>query len=232
MGLQNVRALTFDCYGTLIDWEGGICRALRPILDRHGVALSNAEVLEWYGQFEAEEQSGAYQPYRVVLARVMQRFAERAGFELSTEETQALVDALPHWPPFSDTAPALLRLRPHFRLGVLSNVDEDLFAATARHFPVRFDVVVTAEQVRRYKPARAHFDVGLQRLRLSAGQVLHVAQSLYHDVPVAKSLGMRTVWVRRPDSMIGATGSVAADLEVPDLLALVDRLENSGLCNR
>ncbi|MCS6774961.1 MAG: haloacid dehalogenase type II [Chloroherpetonaceae bacterium] len=232
MGLQDVRALTFDCYGTLIDWESGICRALRPILDRHGITVSNAEVLEWYGRFEAEAQSGAYQPYRMVLAHVMQRFAGHFGLELATAEMQMLTDTLPHWLPFPDTVSALLRLRPHFSLGILSNIDDDLFAATARHLPVRFDVVVTAEQVHQYKPARAHFDVGLQRLGLSAGQVLHVAQSLYHDVPVARSLGMVTAWVRRPGSVIGATGSAPADLEVPDLLALADRLEEAGLCNR
>ena len=208
--------LTFDCYGTLIDWERGILAALRPILERHG-------------ELEAAAEGGPYQPYRAVLAAVVDGLGARLGFAPSPEERAAFAASVGDWPPFPDTVAALQALARRFRLVILSNVDDDLFAGSARQLGVDFAAVVTAQQVGSYKPDRRNFRFALARLGVPDEQVLHVAQSLFHDIVPAKELGLATVWVNRRHDRPGwgATPSATAqpDLEVPDLRTLA-RLAN------
>lgn len=225
MNFQQFKALTFDCYGTLIDWESGICGALRPILKRHGVRLSDAEIREHYGRFEAAEQMGEYNRYRNILVDVTFRFGLEFGFRPTPEETAALVKSLPNWQPFPDTGEALQRLKQRFKLVIVSNIDDDLFAATAKHLPVEFDAVITAQQVGSYKPSHANFETALQRIGLPKEQVLHVAQSLYHDIVPAKALGIANVWVNRSGGVVGTQVDIQPDLEVPDLKTLADKVE-------
>ncbi len=216
--------LTFDCYGTLIDWEHGILTALRPILDRHGVAPTDDQVLELYGELEAAAEAGPYRPYRAVLAAVMDGLGARLGFAPSPEERDALAASVEHWPPFPDTVEALRALARRYRLVILSNIDDDLFAGSARQLGVEFAAVITAQQVGSYKPDRRNFRFALERLGVPADRVLHVAQSLYHDIEPAKEIGLTTVWVNRRHDRpgFGATPAATAqpDLEVPDLRTL------------
>ena len=221
----RVEALTFDCYGTLVDWEAGIVAALRPLLRAHGVAdPGDREILECFGRLEPAAQAGAFRTYRSVLADVAQGFGGALGFHPSAAEAARFAASVTAWPAFPDAPAALRALGARYRLAIVSNVDDDLFAGSASRLGVAFDAVVTAQQVRGYKPAHAHFHEVLRRLDLPRERVIHVAQSLYHDVAPARALGIATVWVNRRAGRAGggATAPSAArpDLEVPDLRAL------------
>jgi 2-haloacid dehalogenase len=216
--------LTFDCYGTLIDWERGILAALRPVLDRHRIALTDDQALELYGEFESAAEAGPYRPYRDVLAMVMDGFGERLGFAPSADERASLAASVGDWPPFPDTVAALRALARRFRLVILSNVDDDLFAGSAKRLGVEFAAVITAQQVGSYKPDPRNFRALLDRLDIPPDRVLHVAQSLFHDIAPAHALGLTTVWVNRrhdrPGSGATPPATARPDLEVPDLATL------------
>jgi 2-haloacid dehalogenase len=230
MDFTRFAAISFDCYGTLIDWESGILPVLRALLANHGQSLPDATLLELYGEFEAEEENGPYQSYRNVLQSVVRAFADRLNFTATPAEIRSLPDSVLAWPPFPDTVSALRELQKRHRLAIISNIDDDLFQETRKHLEADFDTVVTAQQARSYKPSLNNFETALRTLAISPNQLLHAGQSLYHDVVPAKSLGISTVWVNRKSARpgIGAVRASAAlaaekqpDLEVPDLAALV-----------
>ena len=218
--------LTFDCYGTLIDWERGILNALRPLLARHGIARSDDQILELFGELESDAERPPYRSYRDVLATVVDGVGARLDFEPTAEERASLPASVADWPAFPDTVAALRDLAGRFKLAILSNVDDDLFAGSARRLEVDFAAVVTAQQVGSYKPDPRNFQALLARLDVPPERVLHVAQSLFHDIAPAKAIGLTAVWVdRRHDRPgFGATPAAAAtpDLEVPDLRTLAD----------
>lgn len=218
--------LTFDCYGTLIDWESGILRAVRPILAAHSVVLADEEILRLYGEFEAEAESGGFQIYRQILEGVVRKFGEHLGFTPSAAEVESLPLSLAHWPPFPDAVEALRRLHSRYKLAIVSNVDSDLFAGTANMLGVAFDAVITAQEVGSYKPSLNNFRQAFQRIGKPQEKVLHVAQSLYHDIAPARTLGLRCVWVNRRAEQTGSgatkPGTAVPDLEVPSLKALAD----------
>jgi 2-haloacid dehalogenase len=226
MKLSSFEVLTFDCYGTLIDWESGILRAVSHVLDAHGRELPPAEILEHFARFESTIQGGAYLTYREVLSRVVDEFGRELGFVPSPGERASLPGSIARWAPFDDTVEALRILGSRYRLGVISNVDDDLFAFSRRRLGVEFDQVVTAQQVGSYKPDARNFELALERLGRPVGAILHVAQSLFHDIAPAKRLGFATVHVNRvsPHGGSGATMPVNArpDLEVPDLRSLAE----------
>jgi 2-haloacid dehalogenase len=215
-------AITFDCYGTLIDWERGLLGALRPILRCHGQNLSDAQILAVYAELEPAAQN-PYRRYRDVLAKVAHGFAERLGFALAPAEAESLAESIEEWQPFPDTVAALERLKTRFKLGIISNVDDDLFAASARHLKVKFDHVITAEQAKAYKPSLAPFHLALERFGTSAERVVHAGQSVYHDVLPAKSLGLATVLVYRRGFGAARPAAGVPDLQVPDLETLAER---------
>lgn len=224
MDFSRFTTISFDCYGTLIDWESGILPALRAVLANHGQSLPDAALLELYGEFEAEAESGPYRRYRDVLQAVVRAFAGRLHFEASPAEIRSLPESVPAWPPFPDTVPALRDLQKRYKLVVISNIDDDLFAETRKHLDVEFDGVITAEQARSYKPSLNNFQMALRTLSISPDRLLHAGQSIYHDVVPARSLGISTVWVNRKSARpgIGAVRASAGrpDLEVPDLASL------------
>ena len=231
MDFSRFTTISFDCYGTLIDWESGILPVLRGVLGSHGQSqsLTDAAILELYGEFEAEAENGPYQSYRDVLQSVVRAFADRFHFEASAAEIRSLHESVRAWLPFPDTVAALRELQKHYKLVVISNIDDDLFAETRKHLDVEFDGVITAEQARSYKPSINNFQMALRTLALSPDRLLHAAQSVYHDVVPARSLGISTAWVNRISARpgIGAVlGSAAlasekrADFEVPDLASL------------
>jgi putative hydrolase of the HAD superfamily len=188
--------LTFDCYGTLIDWERGIGDALEAAARVDGVKLDRAGALRTYHAVEPVVQAERYRAYREVLTLTAQRVAERLDWPLAPGRASFLADSLPSWPPFADTNAALQRLaRAGYRLAILSNVDDDLLAGTRKHLGVDFEFVVTAQQVGAYKPAPAHFATARQRI--GGARWLHVAQSWFHDVQPARALGIPTAWINR-----------------------------------
>lgn len=214
--------LSFDCYGTLIDWESGIVGYLRPLLQSKSCNLTNAEILSLYSEFEPRQQSGEYRSYRQVLAGVVRDFARELRFDVTASEADGLAASIPAWQPFADTVPGLRRLHSRYRLAIVSNIDDDLFADSARHLQIPFDAIVTAQQVRSYKPSLRNFEALLQRIAAPRDRLLHVAESLYHDVVPARSLRIATVWVNRRQGKAAASKLVAAqpDLEVPDIAKL------------
>jgi 2-haloacid dehalogenase len=224
LDFTRFEVLTFDCYGTLIDWETGILSTLRPILAAHGKYLDDAALLKLYGDFEQRSEQPAFLPYREVLRSVVRQFGAELGFTPTAAEVNALPDSLAGWKPWPDTVAALRQFKTRFRLAILSNVDNDLFSATRPQLGVEFDEVVTAQQAQAYKPSLKIFELALSRIDAAAHRVLHVGQSIYHDVIPAQSLGLATVWVNRPSARagIGAVKAAAAkpDLEVNSLAEL------------
>jgi len=227
LAFDNFVYLSFDCYGTLINWEHGILGALQPILQQHGVILSDAAVLAVYGELEPRLQN-PYQRYRDVLRGVVREFGKQKDFIATEREMDSLPDSLKHWRPYPDTVGALKRLKKKYKLVILSNIDDHQFADSAKLLEVRFDAVITAEQVKSYKPDRAHWLEMLHRCKTTPDRVLHVGQSVYHDVVPAKGMGFKTVWVHRAPGH-GATKAAQEqpDLEVSDLKTLADLAERS-----
>ena len=224
MDFSTFTTITFDCYGTLIEWEAGLLPELRRLLGAHGKTLPDAAILQLYGGFEARAESGPYQCYRAVLESVVRQFGERCGFDPTAADLCSLHESVPAWPPFPDTVAALQKLQQHYRLAVISNIDDDLFAQTRKHLGVEFAAVITAQQARTYKPSLNNFRLALQTLGIEPSCLLHTGQSIYHDVLPAQSLGIATVWVNRRSARPGVGAVPQAegrpDLEVPDMKAL------------
>jgi 2-haloacid dehalogenase len=229
LDFRRFDVITFDCYGTLIDWESGILDALRPMREIARVRASDDQVLETYASLETALEAGDYLRYREVLRGVMRGLTQRLAAPVDEIDVDTLANSLPGWHPFPDTIESLRRLRKHCKLAIISNTDNDLFAGTARVLQVPFDWVITAEQAGSYKPSHNNFERALQIMGLPKDRVLHAAQSRFHDVAPARELGITSVWVnRRHDkSGEGATARSAAtpDLEVPDLKTLADLME-------
>lgn len=227
--------LTFDCYGTLIDWESGIIDALQPVLRAHGITIANERLLERFGAHESAIEAGPYMRYADVLGAVLRQLGAELGFTPAADEIARFSRSVENWPAFPDSAAALAQLKQRFKLVILSNIDDDLFAYSNKKLGVTFDAIITAEQVRSYKPRHAHFHEALRRLGVPKEQVLHVAQSLFHDHVPAQELGFTTVWIHRRHNRqgFGATpfAEVQPDLTLPDLQSLADfeRQDLTGL---
>jgi 2-haloacid dehalogenase len=218
MDYSGFDALTFDCYGTLVDWERGILAALPAGLD-------GARVLEAYAEFESGLESGPYLRYREVLERCYDGLAVRFGFEPDAAQRAAFADSVGDWPPFPDSPDALARLKERFKLGVITNCDDDLFARTNARLGVEFDYVITAQQVEAYKPSTRGFEEAFARMDIPRERILHVAQSLFHDHVTAKRLGLSSVWIdRRGGRAGGATPAAEAkpDATFSDMASFAD----------
>ena len=216
LDFNRFQVLTFDCYGTLINWEAGIFSALRPILSAHNKEIDDATLLKLYGDFELRAEQPLFRPYREVLESVVRQFGDELHFTPTMEEVRSLPDSLPTWKPWADTVAALRQLKSRFRLAILSNVDDDLFARTRPQLEVEFDEIITAQQAHAYKPSLKLFELALSRINAPAHRVLHVGQSIYHDVIPAQSLGLAAVWVNRPSARPGV-GAVKSAEAKPDL---------------
>jgi 2-haloalkanoic acid dehalogenase type II len=213
--------ITFDCYGTLIDWESGIAEAFLRAAAAEGVRLDRGDVLRAYEQIEPVVEHEHFRLYRDVLTETATRVANSLGWPLAYERATFLVTSLTTWAPFPDTNAALeLLSTAGYRLGILSNVDKDLLAGTRKHFTVDFDLVITAEEVQSYKPAAGHFVTA--RERIGDARWLHAAQSNFHDIVPCNALGIPNAWVnRRHDSPL--PGGVPT-YEVRDMAGLAQLL--------
>ncbi|MEA1964473.1 MAG: haloacid dehalogenase type II [Candidatus Aerophobetes bacterium] len=222
---NKYEVLSFDCYGTLIDWENGILTALKPSLAAYTINLSDEQILGLYAEIEPKVEKGEFVKYREVLRKVMGELGSKLGFVPSPSELDCLLNSLKNWMPFPDTVEALQILKRTFKLAIISNIDDDLFALSAKHLKVEFDYIITAEQAKSYKPSLHNFKFAIERMGISPEKVLHIAQSIYHDIIPAKRLGLSTVWINRRKSREGpgATPPASAhpDLEISDLRALV-----------
>lgn len=234
--LEGLRArttvLTFDVYGTLIDWETGLYQSLQSVFAAHGLSRSESEALQLFARHEAKVGAGDYLPYRDVLAETLKRIAQELGFAPSDDELRTFVDSVRDWPAFDDSHAALARLQQHYKLAVITNCDDDHFAMSNRHLRIDFDYIVTAELARSYKPSLNNFRLALGSIGVGRGEVLHVAESLFHDHVPAKKLGLTTVWINRRHGKSGggATPQAVArpDAEFPDMRSFADALLGPG----
>ena len=225
MDFDRFEWLSFDCYGTLVDWETGISDAVTGAMASHGVQLSKPEVLALFASVEPEVQQGEeFMEYRLVLRRVMQLMGDRVGVRLSDREEACLVDTIGRWPIFPDTIEALRLMKSRYKLAIISNVDDDLFAPAARTLDVELDALITSQQCGSYKPNLNNFHIALGRMGVEKEGWLHIAESLYHDIGPANALGIPSVWVNRGHANTeGATRHADArpELEVHSLDELV-----------
>ena len=200
--------ITFDCYGTLIDWERGIRDAFAATAFVMRLPIDPDAAVRLYLETEPAVEGGIYRSYRAVLTETARRISARLGWALPESRAEFLADSMPAWPPFPDTNPALRRLfEAGYRLGILSNVDDDLLAWTRRHLAVPFDIVVTADRAGSYKPAPRHFEMARQVI--DGQRWLHAAQSYFHDVVPARALSIPVAWINR-------NGEAASDGGKPD----------------
>jgi 2-haloacid dehalogenase len=204
-------ALTFDCYGTLIDWETGILAGLRASLAPHGIDPTDDGLLEAFGRAEALAEAGPYRRYRDVLTSCLADVCGQYKVEASPEAAAAFGASVAEWPAFPDSSAALARLKTRFRLGVITNCDDDLFAASNRRLGVEFDWVVTAQSVGSYKPDPRNFEAAFARIGLPRDRILHVAQSLFHDHVPARAMGLSTVWIDRRQGRPGSGATPPAN---------------------
>jgi 2-haloacid dehalogenase len=223
--LDAFDVLTFDCYGTLIDWEAGLMTALRDALP--GAAdVGDDRLLELYAGHEAEAERPPYRSYREVLAAGLRGVASDLGLEADDDALARFAESVRDWPAFPDSADALRRLHERYRLGVITNCDTDLFAASSERLGLTFDWVVTAQMARIYKPAPAAFELAFETIDVPRERILHVAQSLFHDHVTAKQLGLTTVWIDRrhdrPGSGATPPASASPDVTFPTMRAFAD----------
>jgi 2-haloacid dehalogenase len=238
MKISDFDTLTFDCYGTLIDWETGIAEHLGAWFTRHHVSVGSDELLAAFGRAETRVEAERPTPlYTDVLRAVHGQIAARFGLPAESDAADAFAASVGNWPAFPDTADALRRLEERHRLVVISNVDRSSFAQTEKKLGVALDAVITAEEVGVYKPDLRMFERAFEILRakgVDRSQILHVAQSLYHDHVPAKNLGLRTVWVNRRKGLDGWGATPRPDTDVvPDIevatLAELAALSATGL---
>jgi 2-haloacid dehalogenase len=208
MKLTDFKALTFDCYGTLIDWEAGIYAALQPLLAKRATPLTKDEALETFARHEsAQEAETPTMIYSDVLTAVHQRLADEWGLSASEAEHRDFGKSVPDWPAFPDSAEALAYLKQHYKLVILSNVDRTSFAGSNARLGVSFDAIYTAQDIGSYKPDLANFHYML----VHKADILHTAQSLFHDHAPAKAVGLASAWIDRRH----ATGGFGATMAPP-----------------
>ena len=210
------QVLTFDCYGTLIDWERGMQDALASLIKKKGLSLSAAQVHRRYAEIEPQIQEGSDRKYREVMRLGVEGAFREFEVSVTSQEADVFGETLASWPKFPDTTKVLteLKARGH-KLVILSNTDEDFIRESVKVIGVEFDEIITAERVGSYKPARGHWDRMLDMLQVPKDRVLHVAQSYYHDVVPAKGLGFTMAWINRKSEM--PSGAARPDYEFPDL---------------
>ncbi len=240
MKLTDFDALTFDCYGTLIDWESGIASALRTWAGGHRITAGDNELLEAFSRHENRiEAEHPAMLYPEVLERTLRDVAADYGVSASAEEEKIFGASVAHWPAFPDSAEALAYLKRHYKLVIVSNIDRASFAHSNAKLGVEFDLVITAEDVGSYKPAPAHFErafAELEKLGVPKAKILHTAQSLFHDhVPAKSRFGMTSIWINRRMGKPGGGATqkppedVTPDWQVPTMAAMVElHKEHSG----
>ena len=217
--------VTFDVYGTLIDWETGIWDAFSAEAQRDGFTIEREEIISMFMEISREIESGSYELYAEVLRRAVVEIAKRLGWPLEPSRSGFLPDSVQRWLPFKETRPTLEKIAKTYNAGLISNIDDKLLGQTRRHIGLDFDIVVTAQQVRSYKPDPAHFNECARRIGGKKGWV-HIASSYYHDVEPCVKLKIPVIWVNRHKETLDAgqrkpTAEVANLREAAKLLGIV-----------
>jgi 2-haloacid dehalogenase len=215
---KQITFVSFDVYGTLIDWETGIVDAFRKAGKADGLEVDPATLLPMFHEVQREIQGGSYELYAEVLRRTALEMANRLDWKLESAKSSFLPDSIPYWKPFKEAQPNLKKIGKKYKTGLVSNIDDKLLGQTRRHLPHDFDLVVTAQQVRSYKPDPAHFKEIERRIGTKKGMV-HVGSSYYHDIEPALKLKVPVIWLNRngeelegrkkPTEMVSSLAEVA-----------------------
>jgi 2-haloacid dehalogenase/putative hydrolase of the HAD superfamily len=221
---KTIEFVTFDVYGTLIDWEEGAYSAFQKEADRDNYQLPRDELIAAFHEIQKDIMGGSYELYAEVLRRTAVNISKQLGWPLEPSRAQFLPDSVARWKPFKETLPALKKVSKNFKTGLISNVDDKLLGQTRRHFGMDFDLVVTAQQVRSYKPDPAHFKECERRIGGKKGWV-HVASSYYHDVEPCAKLKVPVIWVNRH----GETLEPGAKKPTEEVKSLKDALKLLGI---
>jgi 2-haloacid dehalogenase len=201
---KQITFVTFDVYGTLIDWEEGIYQAFKREAARDGFTIDKEQIIPLFHEISREIESGSYELYAEVLRRTAMEIAERIGWPLESSRSGFLPDSVQRWMPFKETNAQLKKFTSNFQTGLISNIDDKLLGQTRRHIPADFDLVVTAQQVRSYKPDPAHFKECERRMGGKKGWV-HIAASHYHDVEPCVKAKVPVIWVNRNKETLDAS---------------------------
>jgi 2-haloacid dehalogenase len=227
--LKNKQYMTFDCYGTLIDWETGLIRSIEPILKKYEKRIKPLEILSLYSKFESEAENKKFVKYSEILIEVMEKILLSYNIDPAPGDERSLVNGIKQFKPFKDTIDALKIFRQKYKLGLVTNTDNDIFEITNKTLEVNFDYVLTSEDIRCYKPATRFFLKMIEDLKCRPQEIVHVAQSIYHDIQPVKKLGIMSVHINRSEyrQRFGATPEAAgkADMVVDDLKALSDIIQ-------
>ncbi len=217
-----MKIISFDCYGTLIDWEEGILSSLKPLFKKYEVDIEDDEILEIYSIIESRLEKN-YLPYKEILKKIVIKFSDYFDFDLKKGEEFTLLNSFGNFEPFEDANEVLRAIKDKgYKIAIISNVDEDLFELTKVKFDVEFDYVITASQVKAYKPSKLVFEYALKVFNVEKSEILHVAQSYYHDIIPAKELGMKNAHIkRRGFGATPRTESITADFEFDNLRGLL-----------
>ncbi len=226
---SQIEVISFDCYGTLIDWENGILDVLRPVFARTGRDMDATEALESFAKYEAEAEQGRYRTYRMVLKTVMEKLNTHYKLRVGPKNRGLLVNSLGNWKPFPEVREVSGKLQERYQLAVISNVDDRLFAKTQTHLHLPLTHLMTAQRARCYKPDHRILEMAFRSFGVPHDKILHVAQSLYHDIAPCNALGVATVWVNRRKGKEGFGATSPAEAKptfvVRDLLELWDLIE-------
>jgi 2-haloacid dehalogenase len=227
MNFSQFKLISFDCYGTLVDWKRSLQDIMSPFIIRHKLDITADKLYELFLNADQKNVTCEYKPYSEVLVGVMDEIGKELKIDLKYAERTCLVDRFGDWTAFPDSPDALQNLKKIYKLAVISNVDDELFNVTKRCLGVRFDYIVTAKQVGSYKPSKNNFIKALEIFGLSKEQVLHVSQSIYHDIIPTNELGWSNVWINRYDEPKRTDPAEMADLEMPDLESLVREISEA-----
>jgi 2-haloacid dehalogenase len=221
MNFTQFKLISFDCYGTLVDWKRSLMDILNPFITRHNLDITADKLYDLFLNADQKNITSEYKPYSEVLILIMDEIGKELKIDLRQTERTCLIDRFGDWTAFPDSSESLQELNKSYKLAVISNVDDELFDVTKRCLGVRFDYIVTAKQVGSYKPSKNNFIRALEIFGLPREQVLHVSQSIYHDIIPTNELGWSNVWINRYNEPGRTDPAELADLEVPDLASLV-----------
>ena len=221
MDFKQFEIISFDCYGTLIDWRSSVLDIIKPVLLDYSIEMPDTEIFNLFLEADRDTISKDYITYREVLTRIMENIGEILNLNLQQKDRECLVDRFGDWYPFPDSHNALVTLQEKFKLAIISNVDDEMFNLTMRCIGIKFEHIITAKQVQSYKPSHKNFNTALEIFGLPKEKVLHVAQSIHHDIKPTNELGWNNVWVNRYNEPERIDPAEFPDLEVPDLASLV-----------
>ncbi len=218
--------MSFDCYGTIIDWETGIWNSIKEIIEKRGIKKSRENILSLYAKIESHAER-EYKPYKEILKIVMLEIGKELKITINSKEQLALVNSIAFWPPFEDSKTALSKIKKYYRIAIISNVDNDIIDKTLKNLGIKFDYVITAEMARAYKPSLDVFEYAREVMDVDKSQWIHVAQSIYHDIIPTKRYGIKTIWIKRRGYGATSPAYEKPDFEFENLNELAYYIENN-----